>query len=1100
MPLTSLAPDAVQHFTDSSGNLLAGGLLYTYAAGTMTKLATYTDASGATPNTNPIILNSRGECGLWLTQGTPYKLILSPAGDTDPPSNPIWTVDNIISSNGPLAAPTSVTVPGTGTLALTASQLNYGLIKLQGTLTGNLTVTIPAGTTGEWTFFNQTTGAYNITVTTTAASVSGTSSGSNIATTLNDTTKAWTTNAFSSGSVSITGGTGSGQTRQVLTNSATQLVVSSAWTTIPDATSTYTVSYSTVTLPQGLPDAIACDGASVLPGVAIPSNWKTANPQFYLPAAAGLGTTAVVGGTITNNDTVSLTATGSFTGSPVTVTYTVHTADNLSTIAAGLVALVNASATLQAAGIRGVSSGATAYLFSPAATTNAWTKTNGATETITLTTDAAETLTVTGTPNIGSSISVTFTSSGITGSPLTISYTALSTDTLATVATALAAAINGNINLTGVGVIAFTSGAVVTIWLPTSLSCTFTTTSSATDSIVLTSATYAVGSLTAGLVAEFLATNTSVTTTPTANLDGLGAKTIQKAGTACYPGDIAAGQTYRMVYDGTYWQLFSAVGRLINDQQSPGTTLYYGTNASGTKGYFTFPSGPSGGTVTNPMSSNLVLASNSSQIQTFTPSGNNLAVVLPNATTMSIAEASEYILQNKGNYAVQVLDYGSNILGWVLPGSNITVDLISTGTSTGNWILRGSAPENEGGWYYDASKMLGTDAIYSNSGTTAKVTAFGDGYGLVTSTNSAPTTTAYVFFDGPGGVSGGAVTLPASWTSVVSALPLTSTTYIVVGSTTTAQQAAILTVNQSTLSSSTFGSPVTIASNAFAMSVMQMILMGTVYVVAMGSGSTTAYLATFTVSGSTITAGNSTSAAGCGPGTNGSNGYSLLALNATTGYVGGGGGSFARFTLSGSTLTVGTITAVSNMLCVYYVDATHIAVFYGAPNGQNNNSWSLRATIYTDGTTPSAGSSYNLNIVMLNGNNNNVEAGFLGQASNGRIYGVTTGGNTGSGSKYGGGLVFYSFLMTSSGPANIVVKPCPLPNQTLLQYSGHDSSSLYFGQSEQFVMPYNNVTNALNTNYEIRNNQVYVMSMVYSSITGSAYPTATCRKLLLSTV
>ena len=42
-------------FFDNNGNPLVGGKLYTYAAGTTTPLATYTDASSGTPNTNPII-------------------------------------------------------------------------------------------------------------------------------------------------------------------------------------------------------------------------------------------------------------------------------------------------------------------------------------------------------------------------------------------------------------------------------------------------------------------------------------------------------------------------------------------------------------------------------------------------------------------------------------------------------------------------------------------------------------------------------------------------------------------------------------------------------------------------------------------------------------------------------------------------------------------------------------------------------------------------------------------------------------------------------------------------------------------------------------
>lgn len=90
-----ISPLQKLRFVDSNGIALAGGKVFTYAAGTTTKQATYTDSSGLTPNPNPIILDSRGECACWLTPGQVYKFTLSPSTDTDPPTNPIWTVDNV---------------------------------------------------------------------------------------------------------------------------------------------------------------------------------------------------------------------------------------------------------------------------------------------------------------------------------------------------------------------------------------------------------------------------------------------------------------------------------------------------------------------------------------------------------------------------------------------------------------------------------------------------------------------------------------------------------------------------------------------------------------------------------------------------------------------------------------------------------------------------------------------------------------------------------------------------------------------------------------------------------------------------------------------
>lgn len=90
----NLSPLPVQRFYSNIGLPLVGGKVFTYIAGTTTKIATYSDQSG-TLNTNPIVLNFRGEANIWLDITKTYKFVLAPSTDTDPPSNPIWTVDNI---------------------------------------------------------------------------------------------------------------------------------------------------------------------------------------------------------------------------------------------------------------------------------------------------------------------------------------------------------------------------------------------------------------------------------------------------------------------------------------------------------------------------------------------------------------------------------------------------------------------------------------------------------------------------------------------------------------------------------------------------------------------------------------------------------------------------------------------------------------------------------------------------------------------------------------------------------------------------------------------------------------------------------------------
>jgi hypothetical protein len=90
----NLSPLPIQKFFDNAGNPLNGGLLFTYVATTTTKLATYQDQAGAL-NANPVKLDFRGEANVWLDPTLTYKFVLAPEGDTDPPTRPIWSVDNI---------------------------------------------------------------------------------------------------------------------------------------------------------------------------------------------------------------------------------------------------------------------------------------------------------------------------------------------------------------------------------------------------------------------------------------------------------------------------------------------------------------------------------------------------------------------------------------------------------------------------------------------------------------------------------------------------------------------------------------------------------------------------------------------------------------------------------------------------------------------------------------------------------------------------------------------------------------------------------------------------------------------------------------------
>lgn len=75
---------AAQFFTDD-GVPLAGGKLYSYAAGSTSLQTVYTSSSGVTAWSNPIILNSAGRVSgggeIWLTNNLAYKFILNDSTD-----------------------------------------------------------------------------------------------------------------------------------------------------------------------------------------------------------------------------------------------------------------------------------------------------------------------------------------------------------------------------------------------------------------------------------------------------------------------------------------------------------------------------------------------------------------------------------------------------------------------------------------------------------------------------------------------------------------------------------------------------------------------------------------------------------------------------------------------------------------------------------------------------------------------------------------------------------------------------------------------------------------------------------------------------------
>ncbi|MDI3575773.1 glycosyl hydrolase family 28-related protein [Pseudomonas aeruginosa] len=73
--MTQLLPNGKQHFVDNNGHPLVGGRVYHYYVGTNTPKDTYQDSGQTIPNTNPIVLDARGEASIYGSG--PYRQVLT---------------------------------------------------------------------------------------------------------------------------------------------------------------------------------------------------------------------------------------------------------------------------------------------------------------------------------------------------------------------------------------------------------------------------------------------------------------------------------------------------------------------------------------------------------------------------------------------------------------------------------------------------------------------------------------------------------------------------------------------------------------------------------------------------------------------------------------------------------------------------------------------------------------------------------------------------------------------------------------------------------------------------------------------------------------
>ncbi len=114
--MAKLSPTFFQQF-DNNGDILVGGKLYTFEAGTATNKVTYKNEDESVVNTNPIVLDSSGRADVWLDSGA-YKFILRTSADVL-----IAEIDNITGAASNVFG-SSVTILSTNTNITSVYQNN----------------------------------------------------------------------------------------------------------------------------------------------------------------------------------------------------------------------------------------------------------------------------------------------------------------------------------------------------------------------------------------------------------------------------------------------------------------------------------------------------------------------------------------------------------------------------------------------------------------------------------------------------------------------------------------------------------------------------------------------------------------------------------------------------------------------------------------------------------------------------------------------------------------------------------------------------------------------------------------------------------------
>ncbi|RTL42340.1 MAG: LysM peptidoglycan-binding domain-containing protein [Candidatus Melainabacteria bacterium] len=271
------------------------------------------------------------------------------------------------------------------------------------------------------------------------------------------------------------------------------------------------------TIAQGLATAINNDSSLRTAGITANANGtntyvniKSAsnNITTYTSSVTGTETISfgifkngleniVIGGSKTTGDVITITVKDpALSGGQQSVTYTTLAGDTLATIATGVKNAINASAALTTLGVTATSAAAVVSVTSNSTNVTSYTSSvsGAATEQISLLVNPNQNqlATIGGTKTTGDVITLTAFDAGLPSGKQAVSYTTLAGDTLTTIATGVAAAVNGNTNLQNSGISASASGVVVTLQSKSPNQTTYRQSfnSTATESMLIAPAKY----------------------------------------------------------------------------------------------------------------------------------------------------------------------------------------------------------------------------------------------------------------------------------------------------------------------------------------------------------------------------------------------------------------------------------------------------------------------------------------------------------------------------------------------------------------------------------------------------------------------------------